>query len=117
MITRYKTNLQRRKTRIRAKIKKNSFAVPRLSVFRSCKYIYAQIIQVDKNGKILLQVSSQDLKEKGNKTEKASQVGKKIAQMALKKNIKKVVFDRSGYKFAGRVKALAQSAKEGGLKF
>ena len=89
--------------------------LPRLSVFRSNKYIYGQIID-DEKGTTLLEVSS--LKVKGGKTkvEKALEVGKEIAKKALEKKIESVVFDRNGYRYHGRVKALADGAREGGLK-
>jgi len=89
--------------------------MPRLSVFRSNKYIYGQIIN-DEKGITLLDVSS--LKVKGGKTkvEKAFEVGKEIAKKALEKKIESVVFDRNGYRYHGRVKALADGAREGGLK-
>lgn len=90
---------------------------PRLSVFRSNKYIYAQIID-DTKGKTLVSASESELKEKtGNKTEKAQKIGEILAQKALADNITKVVFDRGSYKYHGRVKALAQKAKEKGLVF
>lgn len=87
---------------------------PRLSVFRSSKHIYAQIID-DSKSKTLTFVS--DIKEKGTKVEKAYQVGKKIAEKALKKKIKSVVFDRGGFLYHGRIAKLAEGAREGGLEF
>ncbi len=88
---------------------------PRLSVFRSNRYILAQIID-DSKGKTL--VSESDLKmEKMPKSKKAFEVGKKLAQKALKINIKKVVFDRGGFLYHGRVAELAKGAREGGLEF
>ncbi len=105
---------KRRHARVRAKIT-GSTERPRLSVFRSNKSIYAQIID-DGNNKTL--VSATDIKDlKGTKLERASAVGKKLAELALSKKITNVVFDRGGYLFAGRVKALAEAAREGGLKF
>lgn len=91
----------------------------RLSVFRSSKYIYGQIID-DKKGETLLAAS--DLSNSGDlgnlsKTDKARLVGKLLAEKALKKGIKEVVFDRRRFKYHGRVKALAEGAREGGLKF
>jgi len=91
--------------------------LPRLVVFRSNKFIYAQIID-DRQAKT--QISSSDVKMKGeklSKIERAKKVGISLAKDALKKNIKKLVFDRAGYKYHGRVKALAQGAREGGLIF
>ena len=105
---------QRRHKKVKAKIRGN-FQRPRLCVFRSLKHIYAQII-----GKVLASVSDLKMaKEKSgeSKTERAKEVGKLIAQKAKEKKIEKVVFDRAGYKYHGRVKALAETARQGGLKF
>lgn len=106
-----------RKKRVRARISGTKL-VPRLSVFRSAKYIYAQIID-DEKGKVLLSASEKDLKkEKGlKKSERAKALGVFLAKEALEKKIEKIVFDRGGYKYHGRVKALAEGAREGGLKF
>lgn len=110
---------QKRKTRhkrVRAKIFGNS-KVPRLCIFRSAKHIYVQIID-DEKGKTL--VSARDLeikKKKCKKVDISREVGKVIAEKAKEKKLKKVVFDRGGYKYHGRVKALAEGAREGGLKF
>lgn len=88
---------------------------PRLSVFRSGKHIYAQIID-DNNGKTF--VAESDLKLKSTKkTEKAFEVGKNLAEKALKKKIKQVIFDRGGFLYHGRVAELAKGAREGGLEF
>ena len=87
---------------------------PRLAVFRSNKEIYAQLID-DVSNVTLTSASSAD--SKGTKTEQASAVGKLIADNALKVGISSVVFDRGGFLYHGRVKALAESAREGGLKF
>ncbi|MDG1283942.1 MAG: 50S ribosomal protein L18 [Flavobacteriales bacterium] len=87
---------------------------PRLAVFRSNKEIYAQLID-DVSNVTLTSASSAD--SKGTKTEQASVVGKLIADNALKAGISSVVFDRGGFLYHGRVKALAESAREGGLKF
>ncbi len=87
---------------------------PRLAVFRSSAHIYAQVID-DSVGKTL--VSESDLKMKGTKTEKAMEVGRKIAEKATKKGVTAVVFDRGGFLYHGRVAALAKAAREGGLKF
>jgi large subunit ribosomal protein L18 len=89
---------------------------PRLSVFRSNKQIYAQIID-DVNGKTLVAASSAKLAEKVTKVETAALVGKMIAEKALSAGIKQVVFDRSGYLYHGRIKSLAEGAREGGLIF
>lgn len=91
---------------------------PRLCVFRSSRYIYAQLIN-DKDGKTVIGFSEKQLGEKllGSKIEKAKKVGLFIAKAAIRKKIAKVVFDRGSYKYHGRVKALAQGAREGGLIF
>lgn len=93
----------------------------RLSVFRSAKYIYGQIID-DKKGQTLVAASDVAMKQSSNrviknKTERAREVGKILAELALKKGIETVVFDRGRFKYHGRVKALAEGAREGGLKF
>jgi large subunit ribosomal protein L18 len=103
----------RRKIRIRSKICGTKVR-PRLSVFRSNKDIYGQLID-DKKGETLVTASGRDLV--GNKTEKARLVGRLLAQKALKKGVKRVVFDRGSYRYHGRVKALAEGAREKGLKF
>lgn len=118
MIRRYSLPREKRKARVRAKIR-GTAKRPRISVFRSNRYIYAQIIN-DEKGETLVAASTFDLKrdsKKKPKTERARQVGKILAQKALKMGIKKVVFDRDGYKYHGRVKALALGAREGGLVF
>ena len=109
---------QRIKNRVRKIISGTEFQ-PRLSVFRSNKEIYAQLID-DVNGNTIASSSSTEKeisKVKGNKTETASVVGKKLAEKAVSKGIKQVSFDRSGYLYHGRVKSLADGAREGGLKF
>jgi len=98
---------QRRHKKVRAKIK-GTADVPRLCVFRSNRYIYAQIIN-DENGKTLASAKG-ELKD-------ADKTGKDIAKKAIGRKIKKIVFDRGGYKYHGRVKALADAARESGLKF
>ena len=104
----------RRHARVRAKISGTAEA-PRLSVFRSNTSIYAQIIN-DETGETL--ASASDLKEsKETKIERAEKVGMAIAEAAKAKKITKVVFDRGGYLYAGRVKALAEAARKGGLQF
>jgi large subunit ribosomal protein L18 len=113
--------LAKKQSRIRKKIKGSSER-PRLVIFRSARHAYAQIID-DTTGKTLLSVStlSKDLREdvKNAKTPIARYklIGVAAAKKALEKNIKEVVFDRSGYLYHGRVKALADGAREGGLKF
>jgi len=89
---------------------------PRLCVFRSLSNIYAQIID-DTKGVTLVSSSSLELKEKNNNIETAKKVGKDIAEKAKKANIKTVVFDRGGYQYHGKVKALAEAARENGLEF
>lgn len=91
---------------------------PRLCVFRSQSHIYAQLID-DDNAKVLVSVSDIDINsgKKSVKSEKAKEVGKLIAKKALEKKIDKVIFDRAGFVFHGRIKSLADGAREGGLKF
>ncbi len=91
---------------------------PRLCVFRSNQHIYAQLIDDDK-AKILLSASDKDLKVKRGekKYDVSKEVGKLIAKKAIEKKIEKVIFDRGGIVFHGRIKALADGAREGGLKF
>lgn len=89
---------------------------PRLAVFRSGKHIYAQIID-DSLGKTLVSVSDLKFKIEGKKAEQSYLAGKKLAEEAVKKNIKQVVFDRGGYLYHGRIKRLAEGAREGGLEF
>ena len=110
-----KSRIKRRK-RIRAKIS-GTAACPRLSVFRSAKHIYAQIID-DEQGVTLVSASTMDKDFNGNggNVEAAAEIGKKVAAKALEKGITEVVFDRGGYVYHGRVKALADGAREGGLK-
>lgn len=105
------------KRRVRGKISGSSSA-PRLSVYKSNKEIYAQLID-DKEGKTLLSASSREkgVDANGTKTEVATAVGKKIAEKAKAAGFEKVVFDRNGFVYHGRVKALADGAREGGLKF
>ncbi len=107
---------QRRHKRVRTKVF-GTVKVPRLSVFRSAKHIYAQLVD-DEKGKIIAAASDLELKKsRKSKIDKAREVGKLIAQKALGKTIEKVVFDRGGYKYHGRVKAVAEGAREAGLKF
>ena len=105
---------KQRHKRIRSKIT-GTAARPRLCVYRSLNNIYAQLID-DENNKVLAEAN--DLKTKTSpKTDSAKNVGKTLADAAKTKKIAEVVFDRNGYKFHGRVKALAESARENGLKF
>ncbi len=110
-----------RRAKIKRRIRKKVFgttSIPRLSVFRSNKQIYAQIID-DVTGKTL--ASSGSLKnedcQKVNKTTQAEMVGKLIAEKAKESGVEKVVFDRNGYLYHGRIKSLAESARKEGLKF
>jgi len=104
----------RLKRKIRAKIK-GTRELPRLSVYRSNKFIYAQVID-DENGVTI--VSASDVKtKKGTKIVRAEEVGKIVAENAKNAGIKKVVFDRNGFKYTGRIKLLAESARAGGLIF
>lgn len=109
--------IERRKKRVRLKIV-GSKQRPRLSVFRSNYHIFAQLID-DSNGKTMVAAKDSEIKEiqTKSKSEKAFEVGKLIAQKASELNIKKVVFDKNGYKYHGSVKAIATGAREGGLKF
>jgi len=104
----------RRHLRVRKKVS-GTAERPRLVIFRSLKHISAQIIN-DAAGRTLLTVTSSDL-ETGKKTEKSLEVGKRIAARAKEAGITKVVFDRAGYKYHGRVKAVADGARKGGLEF
>ena len=111
----------RRKARVRLAIRKNAGGRPRLSVFRSSKQIYAQVID-DTRGVTLASASTL---EKGNRESlrtgadkaAAEQIGKLVAQRAIEAGVSEVVFDRGAYQYHGRVKALAEGAREGGLKF
>jgi len=112
---------ERRKQRARAQLAKKAGGRPRLSVFRSGKYIYAQVID-DLQGHTVAAASSleKDIKSKlksGADSAAAVEVGKLVAERAVKAGIKNVVFDRGGYRYHGRVKALADAAREAGLAF
>ena len=114
-------NKAERRLRIRRRIRKSisgTEAKPRLAVFRSNKQIYAQIID-DVSGKTLASASSlkNDKAQKVAKKEQAAMVGKDLGEKALKAGINEVVFDRGGYRYHGRVKELAEAAREAGLKF
>lgn len=107
---------QKRHARVRVKVAGTS-ECPRLNVFRSNKHIFVQVID-DTKGETLVSASTLELKlEGGNNTEAAIAVGKEVAKKAQEKNIKKVVFDRGGYLYHGRIKALAEAAREAGLEF
>jgi large subunit ribosomal protein L18 len=108
-----------RRSKIKAGIRSRVFGTPerpRLSVFRSNKQIYAQIID-DVHGKTLAAASSKNLTDKMTNVEKSALVGKALAEKALQAGISAVVFDRNGYLYHGRVKSLADGAREGGLQF
>lgn len=116
-----KQSLQRRAQRVRRQLKKVGNGRPRLSVYRSSKNIYAQIID-DAAGNTVASASTldADLRKKlktGSDTEAAAAVGKLVAERASKAGVKDVVFDRGPYIFHGRIKALAEAAREGGLTF
>jgi len=110
---------ERRKRRTRQRIAHAANNRPRLTVFRSGRHIYAQLID-DCGGETLAAASTNEKEEKPAKTwnvEAAKTVGKKIAERAKAKGVQQVVFDRGGYMYHGRVKALAEAAREGGLEF
>ena len=106
----------RRAKKTRANIRNQE--VPRLSVYRSSKHFYAQILD-SLGSKVIVSASTleKDLKISSNNLDGASEIGKVVAERAMKNGIKKVVFDRSGYKYHGRIKALADSARKSGLEF
>ena len=110
---------ERRKVRVRKKVF-GTHERPRLNVFRSAKHIYAQIID-DESGVTVAAASTvaKDLREQiaGKKTVQAKQVGKALAEACKQKSITSVVFDRNGYRYHGRVRAVAEGAREGGLQF
>lgn len=115
-MTHHHASQQSRRRRIRAVIRGTS-SRPRLAVFRSLKYINAQLID-DRAGKTLIAVYEKQLTGlKGDKTARAAEVGQKLAMKAKAAKIEAVVFDRGGYQYHGRVKALADGARAGGLKF
>ena len=104
----------RLKKKIRVKIN-GTEARPRLTVFRSNKFIYAQVIN-DATGKTLAQASDVKIK-KGTKSERAKEIGRAIGAACLKEKIKKVIFDRNGFKYTGRIKLVADEARAAGLEF
>jgi len=110
-----------RRARRKQGIRKEIFGMPdrpRLSVYRSLNHVYAQVID-DLTGKTVVSASTRDksFADKGAKMSEATAVGKLVAQRAKEKGISKVVFDRNGYLYQGRIKALADGAREGGLQF
>ena len=103
----------RRHFRVRKKVS-GTAERPRLVIYRSLKHIYAQLVDDDKQHTL---VTVTDAGFEGKKTAKSSEVGKRIAEKAKEAGVTKVVFDRGGYKYHGRVKAVADGAREGGLEF
>ena len=118
MITQTKRNEIRKRIHVRIRAKLAGTAVrPRLNVYRSLNHIYAQVID-DQNGVTLVSASSLQLKLKtGGNVATAKEIGKAVAERAIEKGIKKVVFDRGGFLYHGRIKALAEAAREAGLEF
>ena len=115
------TGFGRRKIRVRKSVRVAASGRPRLSVFRSSKHIYAQVID-DAQGRTVASASSieKDMRGKlksGADTTAAAEIGKILAERALAAGVTKVIFDRGGYQYHGRVKALADAAREGGLSF
>lgn len=110
---------QQRRQKIRRRIRKNLMGTasrPRISVYRSNKEIYAQLIN-DVDGVTIASASSREVDTEGAKKDVATEVGKLIAERAKQNDVDTVTFDRGGYLYHGRVKALADGAREGGLKF
>jgi len=107
---------ERRRRRVRTALRKRSGAKPRLSVHRTGRHIYAQIIS-DADGRTLAAASTLGADVSGANVDAAVKVGKDIAEAAVKAGVTTVVFDRGGFLFHGRVKALADAAREGGLEF
>ena len=107
----------KRQKRVRSKVKKVNRGRPRLTVFRSAKNIYAQVIDDNKRATLASASSVEKNIEKKNKKELSELVGNLISERSIKKGCKEVYFDRGKYKYHGRVKQLAESAKKGGLKF
>jgi len=105
----------RRARRVRAKIFGTALR-PRLSIFRSARYLYAQLVD-DETGKTLVACDSRKIKGGRNNVDTAKKMGEEIAKIASTKKIKEVVFDRHGYKYHGKVKSLAEGARNAGLKF
>jgi large subunit ribosomal protein L18 len=117
-MNKFRNHLERRIKRNRARLAKMSNARLRLSVHRSSKHVYAQIVD-DVHGITVAAASSveEGFAEKGSNISGASEVGKCVAQRAIEKGVKNVIFDRGGYIYHGRVKALAEAARAGGLNF
>jgi large subunit ribosomal protein L18 len=120
-MSRIKVTNARRKQRVRLSLRRSGGGRPRLSVFRSSKHIYAQVID-DLKGETVASASSlekemRDAAKTGANIDAAKAVGKLLAERAVKKGVKEVVFDRGSYLYHGRVKALADAARESGLSF
>lgn len=118
-MARFSKNFRRRAARVRYSVRRKAFGKPRLSVFRSERHIYAQIID-DSCGKTLCSASTMEKNFRSDKKancDAATKVGALIAAKAIESGIKEVVFDRGGYNYHGRVKALADGARSGGLLF
>ncbi|MBV54616.1 MAG: 50S ribosomal protein L18 [Candidatus Marinimicrobia bacterium] len=118
----YLKKIRRSRRKMRSKSEFVHFERPRLVVYRSLKHIYGQIVD-DNKGEVLVSASSVDnsiqpeMKSTKSKIDKSNQVGKILAERAKENKIKKIVFDRNGFLYHGRVKALADGAREGGLEF
>jgi large subunit ribosomal protein L18 len=111
------SNIDRRRLRVRRNLKTPiDTGRLRLSVFRSSRYIYAQIIDT-RSGVTVAEANSKTLSASGKKTDQAKEVGKALAEKAVKAGVNKVYFDRGAYRYHGRIKALADGAREGGLSF
>ena len=108
---------KKRAQRVRTRLKKLSTGRPRLSVFRSSKNIYAQVIDDEKGVTVVAASSLERDAKRGSDKDAAAEVGRLVAQRAIEKGLKDVVFDRGGYIYHGRVKALADAAREAGLNF
>jgi large subunit ribosomal protein L18 len=120
-MTKLSDRIQRRQGRVRGTLRLAAGERKRLSVFRSSKHIYAQVIDDDRGATLVAASSLEEAAREGSKTgagvAAAKAVGKLIAQRAQEKGIKDVIFDRGAYLFHGRIKALADAAREGGLNF
>lgn len=113
------TPFQKRRQRVRVALRRKAGGRPRLSIHRSGRHIYAQVID-DKAGTTVAQASTLDTDNKGKSganVAAAAEVGKRVAERAVKAGVKQVVFDRGAFLFHGRVKALADAARDGGLEF
>jgi large subunit ribosomal protein L18 len=120
-MAKFKNSTERRRARVRRAVKAGGRGRPRLSVFRSSKHIYAQIIDDTKGGTLAAASSIEKTMREGGQTganiDAAKAVGKLVAERAVEKGVTDVVFDRGSYLYHGRVKALADAAREAGLKF